>query len=122
LRQNARGGVLIRNGSSFLAPENQNLVAGQYARKAAAISAPLSRFGHVHAMNIHRRHLDQSQRALIGEKMATMKHGGDRKSHQAANLQFECLHINPPMIFKSVPLKGRHVKSVAHQTTVMCAS
>jgi hypothetical protein len=38
------------------------------------------------AANVHRRHLSESQRAMIGAKIATMTHGGDRKSDQAANL------------------------------------
>jgi hypothetical protein len=40
-------------------------------------------------MNIHRRHLNESQRAKIAEKMATMKAGGDRKSDQTVNSQFD---------------------------------
>ena len=37
--------------------------------------------------NLHRRHLDPSQRAMIAAKMETFKHGGDRKSDQDATLQ-----------------------------------
>jgi hypothetical protein len=36
--------------------------------------------------NLHRRHLNESQRAMIAASMAKMKHGGDRKSDQAASL------------------------------------
>jgi ParB-like chromosome segregation protein Spo0J len=43
----------------------------------------------VAAMNIHRRHLDKSQRALIAEKMWTMKHGGDRKSYQVVDRRLD---------------------------------
>jgi ParB-like chromosome segregation protein Spo0J len=37
-------------------------------------------------MNLRRRHLDASQRALIAARLATIAHGGDRRSEQAANL------------------------------------
>jgi hypothetical protein len=37
--------------------------------------------------NLHRRHLDPSQRAIIAAKMETFKHGGNRKSDQDATLQ-----------------------------------
>lgn len=36
--------------------------------------------------NLHRRHLTESQRAAVAAKLANMRHGGDRKSDQAANL------------------------------------
>lgn len=39
--------------------------------------------------NIRRRHLDASQRAMIAARLANMVHGGDRRSDQAANLQFD---------------------------------
>jgi hypothetical protein len=38
------------------------------------------------AANIHRRHLTESQRAMIAAQIATRQHGGDRKSDQAATL------------------------------------
>ena len=36
--------------------------------------------------NLRRRHLDASQRALVAARLATIGHGGDRRSDQAANL------------------------------------
>jgi hypothetical protein len=38
---------------------------------------------------LRRRHLNESQRALVASKLATLSHGGDRRSDQDANLQLE---------------------------------
>ncbi|UVK44846.1 hypothetical protein BPNPMPFG_000311 [Mesorhizobium sp. AR07] len=38
------------------------------------------------SLNLKRRHLNESQRAMVAAKLATMKHGGDRRSDQAENL------------------------------------
>ncbi len=37
-------------------------------------------------LNLHRRHLSESQRAVVAAKIANVTHGGDRRSEQAANL------------------------------------
>ena len=39
--------------------------------------------------NLHRRHLNESQRAIIASRLANMQHGGDRKSDQTANLPLD---------------------------------
>jgi hypothetical protein len=39
--------------------------------------------------NLKRRHLNESQRAMVGVKLANIDHGGDRRSDQAANLPLE---------------------------------
>ena len=36
--------------------------------------------------NLKRRHLDESQRAMVAARLANLSHGGDRRSDQAANL------------------------------------
>jgi hypothetical protein len=41
------------------------------------------------SVNLRRRHLSESQRAMIAAGIAQLTHGGDRRSHQAANLQLE---------------------------------
>lgn len=43
--------------------------------------------GFVISHNLHRRHLTESQRAMVAAKLAKMDNGGDRRSDQTANLQ-----------------------------------
>ena len=45
--------------------------------------------GFVISLNLHRRHLTESQRAAVAAKLANIQHGGDRRSDQAANLPVE---------------------------------
>jgi len=44
---------------------------------------------YVCSLNLHRRHLSESQRAMIGAEMAPLPHGGGRKRDQAANLPLD---------------------------------
>jgi ParB-like chromosome segregation protein Spo0J len=39
--------------------------------------------------NLKRRHLNESQRAMVAAKLANLAHGGDRRSDQAENLPLE---------------------------------
>ena len=41
------------------------------------------------SLNLKRRHLDTSQRAMVAASLARISHGGDRRSDQAANLPLE---------------------------------
>lgn len=42
------------------------------------------------SLNLHRRHLSESQRGMVAAKLANLDRGGDRKStDQTANLQFD---------------------------------
>lgn len=41
---------------------------------------------YVVSLNLTRRHLDSSQRSMVAARLATLGHGGDRRSDQAANL------------------------------------
>ena len=45
--------------------------------------------GLVLSRNVRRRHLDESQRALVAAKLETMSHGGNRKVGQDANLRVD---------------------------------
>ncbi|GMV60755.1 MAG: hypothetical protein AMXMBFR72_38410 [Betaproteobacteria bacterium] len=58
--------------------------AGQH-NSIASVDAP-AEAGKQVAKTLHRRHLDESQRALVGKRLSSMSHGGDRRSDQAANL------------------------------------
>ena len=39
--------------------------------------------------SLHRRHLNESQKAVIAARLANIEHGGDRKSDQRAKLHLE---------------------------------
>jgi N6-adenosine-specific RNA methylase IME4 len=47
------------------------------------------RLGFVLSLNVHRRHLSESQRGMVVAKLETLKHGGDRKAEQDANLHLD---------------------------------
>jgi N6-adenosine-specific RNA methylase IME4/ParB-like chromosome segregation protein Spo0J len=44
---------------------------------------------YVVSLNLHRRHLNESQKDMVAARIANMQHGGDRKSDQAANLPLD---------------------------------
>lgn len=46
------------------------------------------------SLNLKRRHLNESQRAMIAARIANIEHGGDRKSNQAVNLPLDSVGQN----------------------------
>lgn len=60
--------------------------------------------------NLHRRHLNETQRAVVASRLANMNHGGDRRSDQVANLQFE--KITQPEAAAMLSVSPRTVASV----------
>lgn len=72
---------------------------------------------YVVSKNLHRRHLNESQRGLIAAKLANMKHGVDRKSENikgskeplvAVKAAADLLNVSPPTVKrgKTVIAKG----------------
>jgi hypothetical protein len=64
--------------------------------------------GLVVSRNVRRRHLDESQRALVAAKLETVNHGGNRKADQDANL-----HVDRSDAAKMLNVSERSVASAA---------
>jgi N6-adenosine-specific RNA methylase IME4 len=63
------------------------------ASQVVGVTPPIIEFNHggdplvfVIQKNLHRRHLNETQRAGVAKRIANISHGGDRRSEQAANL------------------------------------
>ena len=74
------------------------ILDGRHRYEACRIVGALCRFkdfsgddpaAFVVSMNLARRHLKESQRAMVGERLRGTKHGGDRKTDQEANLPLD---------------------------------
>jgi hypothetical protein len=50
--------------------------------------------GFMIALNRHRRHVHERQRAMIAATLANMRHGGNRKAHQRLNSAFDVPDIS----------------------------
>jgi N6-adenosine-specific RNA methylase IME4 len=59
---------------------------GQVAHRPMREYAGNDPVSFVVSLNLHRRHLDESQRQIVAAKIANATHGGDRRSDQAASL------------------------------------
>jgi N6-adenosine-specific RNA methylase IME4/ParB-like chromosome segregation protein Spo0J len=71
------------------------------------------------SLNLRRRHMTESQRAMVAAKLANMPHGGDRKTDQTANLQFD--PVSAPAVSVSVAAEMLNVseRSVANARAVI---
>lgn len=63
---------------------------------------------YVISLNLHRRHLNASQRAMIAAALESMEHGGDRKSDQDAKL-----HLDRASAAKTLNVSSRSVADAA---------
>lgn len=72
--------------------------------------------GYVVSLNLHRRHLNESQRAMIAARLANVSHGGDRRSHQAASLPLETQEKAAQRLAVS-PRTVRAAATVLHEGT-----
>lgn len=65
--------------------------------------------GEIISLNLKRRHLNESQRAMAAARLATMPHGGDRRSDQAAHLPVE--KIDQPTAAKLLNISERSLRT-----------
>lgn len=63
------------------------------------------------SLNLHRRHLSESQRGMVAAKLSNMERGGDRKSNQTANLQSD--HVTRAEAAKLLNVSERTVHAAA---------
>lgn len=71
---------------------------------------PLS---YVLSCNLHRRHLNESQRAMVGAHVANMRHGGNRRTIQKVNLPLETTTIPQAAVKLNVSPKSiQHARKV----------
>ncbi len=65
------------------------------------------------SLNLARRHLNDSQRAMIAARLANMRHGGDRRGVRAANL---------PLVSQSAAAERLHVSERTVRAAVKVAA
>lgn len=78
-------GTVVTFGNSVAVREHL-AVAGCRPPVAARRQLSDDPLAYVISLNLHRRHLNESQRGMVAAKLANISHGGDRRSDQAANL------------------------------------
>ena len=64
------------------------------------------------SMNLKRRHLSEGQRAIIAAKIANSRHGGDRRSDQAANLPLEKTQVGAAELLNVSERSVRSAKAI----------
>jgi hypothetical protein len=114
IKQNGLAHPIVRNGDGLL-------LDGRNRLKACEIAGVEPRFetykgtnpvGFIVSSNLKRRHLNESQRALIGAKLAKLSHGGDRRSNQAANLPLEIKQATAAALLNVSERSVRHAAVV----------
>jgi hypothetical protein len=91
IRKNGQRDAIVLLNGSILDGRNRWLAAQKLGHTPITeewdgIGTPLA---FVVSKNLHRRHLNLSQRAMIACEIANVKHGGDRKSDQAIQISLD---------------------------------
>src|SRR5258706_7186431 len=91
IKANGLAHPIVRDGAGTILDGRNRLAACEIAGVAPRFDVYKgdNPVGFIISANLRRRHLNESQRALVASKLATLSHGGDRRSDQAANLQLE---------------------------------
>jgi ParB-like chromosome segregation protein Spo0J len=75
---------------------------------------------YVLSKNLNRRHLDESQRAMVAANIANLKRGGDQRSDQSANLQIDRASVAQAAEAVNVGVRSvsaaKRVKAAGHET------
>lgn len=97
---------------------NSTILDGKNRLKACEIAGVEPRFddyvgndpiGYAVSLNLKRRHLDESQRAMVAARLANITAGGDRRSDQNATLRFD--HLSLDQAAKQLNVSPRSVTS-----------
>ncbi len=91
IKANGLAHAVVRDGAGTILDGRNRLAACEIAGIAPRFEEYKgdNPVGFIISANLRRRHLNESQRALVASKLATLSHGGDRRSDQAANLHLE---------------------------------
>jgi hypothetical protein len=84
IAENGQQEPIILWGDEVLDGRNRLRACKELGRKPAFVTldSSIDPWKYVISHNLHRRHLSTSQRAAVAAKLATFKHGGDRKSQE----------------------------------------
>lgn len=75
------------------------------------------------SLNLHRRHLNESQRAMVAAKLVNIQNGGDRKSNQKQNFNSDfslqnasdLLNVSKPTIISAKKVQQKATPELAEQ-------
>jgi hypothetical protein len=88
IRQNGLAYHIMRDAEGVILDGRNRLRACEIANVEPRFDVyqGINPVGFIVSANLKRRHLDASQRAMAAAKLATLAHGGDRRSDQAATI------------------------------------